>query len=499
MNFLIFMVDQMQSYSLGCNGNSQVKTPNLDKLAKEGVSFKRAYCPSPTCMPSRSSFITGLTAKQHGCITNGTNLPETVPTIPELLHQNGYRTYCAGKFHFQATANSDLVEFGDASTAESKKEWDSGQYTSLPSPYYGFYETNYVGGHGFGNFGEYTAWLKENHPGVFEKYTPSNPDKEDGTPSLSIDVPKEVHYNHWIADKTMSFLDSVGDESFFAVCSFPDPHAPISACRPYAELYPPEEMEITKSLEDAVDSLPFLQKRREQFFHEKGNKSKAYIQELVSQTYGMITHIDDNVGRVMKKLSEKNLEKDTVICFVADHGEYLGCHNLLGKAEWLYEELVRVPFIVKVPNGIAKGATEQVVSTLDFAPTILDLAGLSPYALSVRNQGHAKPLPLPGQNLKGFLMENTPLEKEFAVVEFEEDWHPGENYRERVIVTAQYKLAIFPEIGEGMLFDLQADPFEMQNLFNDEKHQHIKHELMEKMLYYLVRNDRQDLPRPVAY
>ncbi len=498
MNFLIFMVDQMQSYSLACNGNTQVMTPNLDKLAREGASFRRAYCPTPTCMPSRSSFITGLTSKQHGCITNGTNLPEDLPTIPQILHDHGYRTYCGGKFHFQATANSDNPDFGNAITAETKKEWETEEYDRLPTPYYGFYETDFVGGHGFGNYGAYTNWLRKEHPGMWELYRPQ--DKTPGeTRCFSLDIPPELHYNHWIADKTMDFLDSVAEEDFFAVCSFPDPHAPFSACKKYADLYPPEDMKISESFTHDVDELPFLQERRVQFHHEKGARTHREVQELVSQTYGMITHIDENVGRVLDKLAENDLDKNTVVCFVADHGEYLGCHNLMGKAEWLYEELVRVPFIVKIPQGIPHNICDKVVSTLDFAPTLLQMAGLPANALSLRNQGHAKSLPLPGQDLSPYLLKDQQLEKDFAVVEFDEDWHPGENYRERLIVTEHYKLAIFPEIGDGMLFDLKNDPLEKNNLFSKKEYQEIKAKLMEKMLYYLVRTDRQDLPRPVAY
>ncbi len=496
MNFLIFMVDQMQSFSLGCNGNTQVKTPNLDELASEGVSFRRAYCPNPTCMPSRSSFITGLTPKQHGCITNGTNLPETIPTIPEVLHQKGYRTYCGGKFHFQATANSNDPSFGMAVSAESKAEWDSMKYDKLPCPYYGFYETDFVGGHGHGNFGAYTNWLRKEHSGVWDQYQPQDFIK---TGSLTIDIPPELHYNHWIADKTIDFLATVSDENFFAVCSFPDPHAPFSACRKYVEMYPPDEMKISETFGDCEDSLPFLQERRSQFGHTEGCRSKRELQELQSQTYGMISHIDENIGRVLKKLKEKGLHDSTVICFVADHGEYLGCHNLLGKSEWLYEELVRVPFIVKVPDGFRQKTCDEVVRTLDFSPTILKLANLPMDSLQVRNQGHARMFPLPGQDMTGYLLKNKPFSQDFAVIEFDEDWHSGPHFRERVIVTEQYKLIIFAGMEGGMLFDLISDPKERNNLYFKEEFAEIKGVLTRKLLDYLVTTERMDLPRPVAY
>ncbi len=117
-NFLVICVDQMQTFSLGCNGNKQVKTPNLDKLGLEGTSFRRAYCANTVCMPSRASMFTGLTPKQHGLTTNGMKLPEEIPTIAGVLHKNGYKTYGAGKFHVQQTHDDETIH-----SYENKHFW----------------------------------------------------------------------------------------------------------------------------------------------------------------------------------------------------------------------------------------------------------------------------------------------------------------------------------------------------------------------------------------
>ena len=156
-NFLVFVVDQMHSGSLGCNGNPDVQTPNIDSIAQQGVTFSRCYCNNSVCMPSRSSMITGLTPRQHGCITNGTLLPEHIPTISGALADAGYRTHAVGKLHLQpfsvkATADNSILSW------ESRELWDNGQITSLPSPYYGFQTTDFVGGHVSYNFGDYTNW-----------------------------------------------------------------------------------------------------------------------------------------------------------------------------------------------------------------------------------------------------------------------------------------------------------------------------------------------------
>lgn len=496
-NYLVFCVDQMQSFSLGCNGNTQVKTPNLDQLASEGTTFQRAYCANTTCMPSRASIFTGLTPKQHGCISNGVTLPETMPTVVDALRNHGYRTYGSGKFHLQSTNQPDT-------SWESQARWNTCELTKLPVPYYGFTETNFVGAHVDRCYGEYKQWLEQKSSGTWQLYQREHAYHvtENAPSTWRMEVPEELHYNTYIGDTTIDFLNSVKDEeNFFVWCSFPDPHVPFAACKPYSEMYNPDDMVVNETWNFKGESLEHLIERRKTLYDNKPDFDKKILQEMQAQTYGMITHVDYNIGRVIDALKQNGLDENTVIVFMADHGEYLGSHHLLKKQEWPYEELSRVPFIWKMPQGNpVKGANTQVVSLLDFVPTILELSDISQEELNIRGlRGKAKPLGLPGRSLISYLKDGSILETTPAYIEFEEDWFDGPYYRNRIIVTETYKLALFGNVGDGYLFDLETDPHEKKNLFFEEDYKEVKQELQVKLLEHSIKTDRADLQRVAAF
>ena len=498
-NFLVFVTDQLQSFSLGCNGNEEVKTPNIDQLAENGCTFRRAYCNNSVCMPSRSTMITGLTPRQHGCLTNGTILPENVPTITRALVNHEYRTHSVGKVHLQPfMGNQARDDNGKRSFSwEDSQRWNSGEITGLPEMYYGFQTSDFVGGHVSNCFGDYSNWLKANgHLDIHEKYQRRSAYwKSDSAPGCwRMDMPPELHYNNWIADRSIAFLDSFGtDENFFLWCSFPDPHAPFAACKPYSDMYDPSSLALNPTCEHGIDDLPHLAEQRKR--HGQ-SFDKAALREITAQTYGMITHVDDNIGRVMAHLKGKDLIDNTIIVFMADHGEYLGTHHLLLKAVWPWEELLRVPFIWKVPDAFASGkGTDHIASLLDFAPTILDYAGIDQDELDFRGQRQGERLGLPGQSLRGFLSAGELLEKKPAIMEYDEDWHAAPTYRTRTIIDERYKMTIYPNTGGGILSDLGSDPHETKNLWDDPDYATVKAKLMESLLFELVRTDRMDQPR----
>ena len=500
-NFLIFVVDQMQSYSLGCNGNADVKTPNIDSIARQGITFQRAYVSNPVCMPSRSTLLTGLTPRQHGCITNGTKLPETTPTLTEALRSYGYRTHAVGKLHLQPThapIPGDGVFADDPRHSwECKELWDSGAIQSLPEPYYGFDTVDYVGGHGSGCFGTYGQWADIADPGLRAAYARDAAYQSGPHETWRMEVPAHQHYNSWIADRSVQFIqESAGSsQPFLLWCSFPDPHHPYAATRPYSEMYDPSGLAVSESLCDADDRLPQLAARRNQLYPKA--PSEEGLQEIMAQTYGMISHVDDSIGRVLDSLERSGAIDNTVVVFLADHGEYLGCHGLLRKAEWCYEELVRVPFVWSSPNSRLRPQSlcNDVVSLLDFVPTILDYAGVSESEIDRRGVRHATPIGLPGRSLKDCLDSGSQLQKRPALIEYDEDWHPGPSYRVRAIVDGTDKLVLYPATGGGMLFDLEHDPHEMHDRFNDVKYRDVRYRLTERLLIESARSDRLDQPR----
>jgi len=485
-NFLVICCDQMQSYSLACNGNPDVKTPNLDRLAREGCSFRRAYCNNSVCMPARSTMITGLYPRQHGCITNGTKLPEEIPTLPQVLSKHGYRTHSVGKLHFHPISSRD--------SAESMEGWLDGTVTSLPENYYGFQSSDFIGGHVSFCFGDYVNELRKNHPGVYEKYQRKNaPWRSEGRHNCwKMDVPPELHYNHWIADKTIRFMDSCRNDPFFIWCSFPDPHFPFAATKPYAEMYDPDAIRIAPTAFEPRQEPETLRRRRD-FFSKNYAFDERALREMTAQTYGMITHIDDCVGRMLESMERNGLMENTVVVFIADHGEYLGCHGLIEKADWMYEELARIPMIWRVPDAVRPGqGTDCVVSQVDLVPTILDYAGLDESEFDMRKNFSAPPLGLPGRSLRPLLSGGLPPVEKPAFLEYDEDWHASGFYRVRTLIGPRYKLVVYTHTGGGQLFDLEADPHERKNLWSSAEHASVKASMMEALLREASTYDRVD-------
>jgi len=490
-NILVFCVDQMQSFCLGCHDHPDVKTPNLDRLAGTGVDFRRGYCANSVCMPSRATMITGLTPRQHGCLTNGTCLPENVPTLPAVLARHGYRTHSVGKLHLQPFGAEPRT--GAAGSWESMKGWNSGAIQGLPEGYYGFQTTDYVGGHVSYCFGDYANWLEKIQPGARALYTRDHA-YHSVQPAWRLAIPEELHYNNWIAHRTLDLLKGVGEQPFFVWCSFPDPHSPFAACRPYSEEYDPAGLSLSPTWAQADDSLAHLTAFRSR---QHPPFSEASLRECMAQTYGMISHIDANVGRVLDYLEETGRDRDTIIVFTADHGEYLGSHHLLHKAVWPWEELIRIPFIWRVPGSVRSGNSrrDEVASHLDLVPTLLDYAGIDPRKLDMRGEYQSDRIGLPGRSLRPFLSDGHDLEARPAVMEYDEDWHPGPTYRARTIVSDRFKLTFYPNAGGGLLCDLVDDPYETRNLWDSSAHRTVRAELTEQLLIRLALTDRLDQTR----
>ena len=489
-NFLVIIVDQMNSFSLGWNGNQEVQTPHLDQLGREGVSFTRAYPTNPVCQPSRASLHTGLTPRQHGLTTNGCNLDERIPTLTGTLSEHGYRTHCVGKIHLQPFSTDAKDANGQPATWESRDLWNAGEITALPLPFYGYQSVDYVGGHVNYVNGDYVNDVEAQRPGTKaelsqEKGYYSLP----GSMSWRMEIPPEWHYNDWITQKSIDFLRNVGDESFFLVTSFPDPHHPFCATRPYSEMYDPADISLPENWNHAEDPCGFLERFNTRFMRDW---DEAILRESIAQTYGMITHIDDCVGRLRAAVSELGLADNTVVVFLSDHGDYLGSHHLLFKGPWPYEPVVRVPLIWHTPQSQRGTRYALPVSHLDFVPTVLDYAGIDQTAFDMRGSQQAAPVILPGESLRAAIETGAPTQQDGKLIEFDEDGTSHEMCRYRMLITERWKICIYGGFGDGVLYDLENDPLELRNLWDDTDYVEIKAEMLAKLSDRLALTDRMD-------
>jgi len=383
-NVLIFCVDQMRADHMGCAGNKSIRTPSLDRLAEDGVIFNRSYCNNPVCMPARATMFTGLLPRDHGVRMNGQSLRKDIPTMPGILRDSGYSTHACGKLHLTPWV-PDVSPPDVYSYPECMKYWNEGLLSEFPVPYYGFETVDFVGGHTCYAYGPYVEWLEKQggNRGMLTESSALQPPS--GAPQCyKMSLPEELHYNRFIADSAIRKIRrSQGNREnpFFIWCSFPDPHLPVAPPAPYCDMYDPGAMPPPKSGKGEIDRLPSVYKQvLDGSFRPNGTLNTgvedSHWQEMIALTYGMVTHVDTEIGRVVKALDDTGLSSDTLVVFTSDHGDMMGDHGLLWKAFYTFAGCIRTPLIVKVPGITSGHRSEDLVSQLDLLPSILDICNI---------------------------------------------------------------------------------------------------------------------------
>jgi arylsulfatase A-like enzyme len=503
-NILIFCTDEQRADHLGCMGHPVLKTPNIDRIAADGVLFRNCYSSSPVCMPARATMMTGLTNRASGVRTQGVSLPEDVPTLPGMLADAGYRTHAVGKLHLKPWGGRTIAEDEDTTQNPERRiywrwpgRWEGGCYTEFPDNYYGFQTLDVVNGHVNYVYGDYVTWLEEQHPGAYEGYAYNHSDPK----PLAIDP--ALHYNTWIADRSIRFIERAneGDGPFFLWCSFPDPHEPFAAVRKWSDRYA-----------DADIGLPAITTELSPASRSETMKSiglgtevqdPEWTRACIRQTYGMVSHVDEQVGRILDCLEEQGIADSTIVVYISDHGDQLGEHGLFYKGVYPYDGHAHIPFLARVPWAREKSkVVDDVVSMLDLVPTVLDLAGVSQPGdrLDERWREMAAPIQasLPGEVLTPVLTGDVRPVRRNALIEYDhEGYEAYEELQYRSLVTNDHKLVFYMPCGETMLFDRKNDPDETRNLADDPEHQGILLELFRQLISEISRTENR-LPRYIG-
>ncbi len=466
-NILIFITDQHRFDALGCNGNPVIKTPNIDKLAATGINFQNAYVCQPICLPQRNSMLTGLYPSAHKSIVNGIGLDKSLPVYPELLRQSGYQTYAAGKMHLSPIARG----------------FDNPPYEpgEIPDayPYYGFEKIDFVEGEN----SPYLQMLNNNgfelkNPNDCLQYDPDGPFQV-----ISGTIPEPLHRSTWTAERTIDFLAKRDpDKPFLAHCSFWDPHHPFDPSEPFDTMYNSADIPLPVDYNSLMQELPAHFKRYAEEDRKTSGKSFANHtpqdwQRMIAHYYGTISLIDKNVGKVIKALKDHNLYENTAIFFVADHGELLGDHGLALKGPFMYQPLIKVPFIFSYPAMQSDADFNGMVMTYDLMPTILELANLVP------------PEQITAQSL---LSQINGIVKPRNLVMIE---NFSEGLSAKTIITDQFKLTCYLETDEGDLFDLKNDPQELVNLWETELG--VKAKLLQQLNQLQIKTVKPS-PKPIS-
>lgn len=469
-NILLITTDQQHWNTLGLT-NSLISTPNLDRLCSEGTRFNRAYCPSPVCSSSRASLITGQYPAWHGCWTIGVKLAEEIPTVGGMLRGAGYATSLIGKAHFQPLASDP--DGGQESLECQPTLRDLPFWREFNGPWYGFShievarnhaDESHVGQH-------YALWLEERGLLNWRDYFQAWPTDETAERrEHSWNLPEELHYTTWTAERSIAAIEesSRGDSPFFVWASFHDPHPPYLVPAPWDTMYDPADMAPGSLVPGELDLMPphfaLTQQEHPDFsawaetlwanhgFHSH-LIAEAKLRKNMAVYYGMISFIDRQVGRIVDRLDQLGLAENTLVVFTTDHGHFMGQHGLIAKGAFLYEDLLKLPFIVRWPGQVpAKAESESLQSLVDLTPTFLTACGV----------------PVPGvvQGVDQLKVWQGKVEsaRDMAISEFR---HQPTKVHLRSYISDRYKITIYRDQEYGELFDLKQDPFERKNLWSD--------------------------------
>lgn len=455
LNLLFIMTDQQRFDALSRAGNSILQTPNIDRLAREGVYFENAYTVCPVCAPARSCILTGHDIFATGVPTND-EAAETdnmfLPTFDNLLAEQGYWTGYIGKWH--STMNPDRRPYDlfnglgaqvqalrkRVGEKRSLKQGEQYDITFTKQPYK------------MDPLDKRYDWA----PGekrVDKKGKPVQLIQPDSHGCL--DIPAEKSMTAMQAKETIAALEQMGDEPFSLTCSFHFPHSPMLPTEPYYSMYPPEDMPLPESIDDPMTNSPYE--------WNWGRGDERYrsddVRYMISNYYGLVKEIDDWVGKILNTLDEKGFSDNTLVIFTSDHGEMLGAHGMREK-NIFYDESAHIPLIMRLPGGMPRGRViKETVSQIDLFATILDYLG--------------QPAPPNhGRSLRPLIDGRDDSERfDFAVQEWpvyggegKHFVHFGPNFMVR---TEEWKFmfASTPEsTALDALYNMKDDPFEMNNL-----------------------------------
>jgi arylsulfatase A-like enzyme len=482
-NILLITSDQQHYSTLGVT-NPKIKTPNLDRLAREGTRFDRAYCNNPVCSPSRSTMITGLYPAWHGCWTIGVKLGEDVPTVGDIFQKHGYDTTLIGKAHFQP-----LKSEPDQSSLEAQPTLrDLDFWRNFQGPWYGFQHIEIARNHADeAHAGQhYGVWMEENGLTNWRDYFQDWPtDPETPRREHEWELPEEYHYSVWTAERTIANIErSVeADKPFFLWSSFHDPHPPYLVSEPWASMYDPNEMDLGTLEPGELDAMPphfgKTQEENPDFsawqeteFGNHGFHSHLIDPEKMKKNmavyYGMVSLMDREIGRILDTLDRLGIADNTIVVFTTDHGHFLGQHGLTAKGAFHYEDLLRLPFLVRWPDHVPAGEVSNALQGLiDLPSTFLSAAEI--------------PVPglMQGVNQLPVWQGEAESARDNVLVEFR---HQPTALHLRTYIDERYKLTVYRNQEYGELFDLQEDPEERRNRWDDLDYAKVKHRLFQRFL-----------------
>jgi iduronate 2-sulfatase len=479
MNVLFIAVDDLKPV-LGCYGDENVFTPNIDKLAAESIVFTNAHCQQAVCGPTRASLMTGMRPDYTGVWDLKTRMRDVNPDIlsmPEHFRQKGYETVAIGKIYDPRCVGKkyDGVSWSIPYSESAKYTYPEG-YDAPGLSYYASKENQKI-------VAKFTQEAKDKgiknvHGYVSDRFKPS---------VECADVPDEAYIDAQISNNAIGYMKKLSqkDKPFFVAVGFKRPHLPFAAPKKYWDMYQRDEIQLAKypkAVKNGVDiayhtygemrsytDIPFPSSFTDIFTDQIPEDKQR---ELIHGYYASTSYIDAQVGKLMEELKSSGLDKNTVVILWGDHGWHLGDHAMWCKHS-NFEQATRVPMIISVPDG-GVGDYSHPVEFVDIFPTLCDAAGLE------------KPSFLQGSSLMPLFDDLSLKVKEYAVSQFPRGKNNGyslrtDRYRLTLWMKNKYKsYNTFDEelLIDGELYDYKKDPLETTNYYDDKKYKKVRAELM---------------------
>ncbi len=441
-NVLFILTDDQRFDTIHALGNKQIKTPNLDKLVEDGTAFTHAHIPGGTsgavCMPSRAMINSGK--KVFHLYGEGQEIPKDHVTMGQCFKEDGYETIGIGKWHSgtesygRSFTDGDCIFFGGM--------WD---HWNVPVCSY-------------------------HEDGIYEKTANFTPDffhANHPMPMICDKMSMGVHSTDLFTDTAINFLDKKHDNPFFLYLSYLAPHDPRTMPEEFQNMYNPDEIELPANF---LSQHPFSYGVGERVGESRDEDLASYprgekeVRQHIADYYAMISHIDYNIGKLIKTLEKNGELENTIIVFTGDNGLAVGQHGLMGKQS-VYDHSVRVPLIISGAGVKKNNICDNYVYLLDIYPSLCELVGLD------------IPSSVEGISFKPMLNGDTDKTRD--------DLYFTYTSLARSVKNHQYKLIEYRKARNNtQLFDIINDPNEKQNLYNDPQFSDVVVQLKKRMLEY---------------
>ncbi len=420
-NILLIHSDQHRFDCVGVNGHPQLQTPHMDRMAAEGVNFTHAFTPCPLCVPERNSLLHGQWTGQHLCIANyDTEAPrppaEGLPTYVTPIREAGYFMGYVAKWHVNQTRNA----------------LDYGFHEDVPE-------------------GQYFKWRRE-------QGLPGRPRENKWFGELDPHITPEQSKLAWGADHAIRMMENAAREGrpFFVRWDPSEPHLPNVVPEPYGSMYPPESIEPWPSYPDPLEKKPYIQAQQ---LRTWGLDQWTWDDwaPVVSRYLGEISLLDAQLGRLLDALDRLGLADNTLVIYTADHGDMCGGHGMIDKHFIMYDDVVRVPLIMRWPGRIEPGTVCDAFTphAIDLATTFCDVAGV--------------PVPetFQGKSLRPLFEGASDLGRQ----DIFSAYHGNQFglFTQRMVRDRRWKY-VWNATAEDELYDLKSDPGEITNLATDPAH-----------------------------